>query len=87
MPARYSMQDDKRLERIELKLDDTADHLGNIDVTLKGQAVQLEDHIRRTNELQDIVISINRKVTLAEGAMKFIGVVAIIAEAVRLFVK
>lgn len=79
--------EDKRLERIEMKIDDQAEHVASIDVTLRGQAVQLEQHIARTNDLQTIVISLNRKVTMVEGAMKFIGVLAIVAELLRVFIK
>lgn len=79
--------DDNRLTRIEAKIDDQAEHLNSIDVTLKGQAIQLEDHIARTNDLQVIVIALNRKVTLAEGAIKLVGGLAILAEIARMFVK
>lgn len=73
--------------RFEKKIDDISDRLGSIDVTLKGQAVQLEEHIMRTNQLQDIVIAINRKVTLAEGALKLLGGAAIAFEIYRAWIK
>jgi len=79
--------EDQRLSRIEAKIDDQHDHLSSIDVTLKGQAVQLEDHIARTNDLQVIVVALTRKVTLAEGAIKLLGGAAILAEIIRMFVK
>ncbi len=40
--------DDKRLTRIEEKLDDTNDHLSSIDVTLAEQSLILKEHQRRS---------------------------------------
>lgn len=83
------MSDDKRLERIEDKVDNINQHIGDINQTLAGQAISLETHIRRTNALQEIVVDVRRKVTLAEGALKLIGFLAIIAgiaESIRVIV-
>lgn len=71
----------RTLDRLEAKLDDTADHLSKIDVTLTAQHISLKDHIERTNILQEIVLKVNRKVTLAEGALMLIGAVATVAGA------
>lgn len=79
--------DDFRLNRIELKLDDTNDHLSRMDKTLSEQHVSLAHHIERTDALQIIVERITRKVTLAEGALKLAGVLLIIFELARLVIK
>lgn len=79
--------DNKRLERIEYKIDHQDEHLGSIDVTLAKQHESIDHHIARTDALQVIVIALNRKITLAEGAIKLLGAAAVIAEIIRLFVK
>lgn len=46
------MSEEKRLERIEAKIDDISDHMGSIDVTLAMQHESLKNHIRRTEALE-----------------------------------
>lgn len=74
------MSDERRLERIETKVDDIVDHMADMSTTLAEQHISLDTHIARTNALQTIVISVNRKVTMAEGALKLLGIAAIIFE-------
>ncbi len=71
--------DDKRLERMEVKLDDISDHLSSIDVTLGAQHVSLRDHIRRTALLEKEIIPIKRHVNMVDGALKLLGIMAVIA--------
>lgn len=70
--------DDKRLERIEVKLDDLSDHLASIDITLGQQHVSLKEHIRRTNILEKELVPVKRHVHMVEGALKLLGVLAAI---------
>lgn len=70
------MADDKRLERVELKIDLISDRLGNIDSTLSAQHVTLKEHSRRSTALEAIVDSLRRRVTMAEGALALLGVIA-----------
>lgn len=80
--------DDKRLERIESKLDLTNERLGAIDVTLGAQHVSLRDHVMRTNELQKIVIRVDRHVTIVNGIIKAILVsIAILSFILKLLGK
>lgn len=82
--------DDQRLERIENKLDKFGDHLAAIDVTLAAQHVSLETHIKRTELLEQEVKPIQKHVDMVNGALKLIGILAMIAaiiEAVYLLVK
>lgn len=72
------MSDDKRLERIETKLDDTNDHLASIDVTLGMQHESLRDHIRRTAAIEKELIPIRRHVYMIQGAAAFIALGATI---------
>lgn len=71
--------DDKRLERVEIKLDDIADHIGEINVTLGSQRVSLDEHIRRTQILEEIIMPINKRVYMAQGAIALIGILATLA--------
>lgn len=66
------MADEKRLERIEKKLDDSNEHLASIDITLALQQRSLDYHIKRTNELQKIVLKINTQVLIMNGIFKLL---------------
>lgn len=79
--------DDKRLERIEHKVDDVSDHLASIDITLKGQHVSLRDHIRRTEILEKELAPIKKHVYMVKGAAALIGLLATIAAIVEIFLK
>lgn len=65
--------DDKRLERIETKIDDAADHLSSIDATLSAQHISLREHIRRTAILEKELAPIKRHVYMVQGAAALIG--------------
>ena len=82
------MSDDKKLERIEVKLDGLSEHLSSIDVTLAAQHVSLRDHIRRTEILETELKPIKAHVDRVSGALKLITLLAALAtilEAIRLF--
>lgn len=72
------MSDDKRLERIEKKVDDSNDHLASIDATLSAQHVSLKEHMRRTALLEADIRPIKRHVDMMSGALKLLGAVALI---------
>ena len=72
------MADDKRLERIEKKIDDTLEHMSNIDVTLAMQHVSLAEHIRRTELLENDIIPIKSHVAMVHGGLKVLGVIALV---------
>lgn len=72
------MSDDKRLERIELKVDDLGDHLTSIDITLAAQHVSLREHIKRSNMLEAKMAPIEKHVAMVSGALKLLGVLATI---------
>ena len=76
------MSDDK-LNRIEEKLD-------HISTTLVKQQVILDEHVRRTNILEEKFEPVETHVKNLQGVVKFfkfIGVLAAIAEALRLVFK
>lgn len=70
--------DDKRLERVEKKIDLISDRLGNIDVTLGSQHVSLKDHMRRTAALEESLKPIQRHVNMVDGALKLVGLLSLI---------
>lgn len=70
--------DDKRLARIEEKIDDTNDHLASIDITLSAQHVSLKDHIRRTAILEAEIKPIRKHVDMMNGALKLMGIIALL---------
>lgn len=78
-----SIDMDKRLERIENKLDDTNEHLSAIDKTLAAQHVSLVEHIKRSDMLEKKLAPVEKHVAMVEGALKLIGVLATIAAIVE----
>lgn len=78
------MSTDKRLERIEAKVDDVSDHLAAIDGTLKGQHITLREHIRRTELLEAAIIPIKRHVYMIQGAGALIALLATIAALIKM---
>jgi archaellum component FlaC len=73
--------DDKRLERIESKLDATNSHLSSIDVTLASQHESLKYHIKRTELLEAELKPIKKHVDMVAGAFKLIGLTAALGAA------
>lgn len=68
---------EKRFDRIESKIDTLHDKLSSIDATLIQQHEQLAYHIKRTDLLEDDIKPIKKHVAAVEGAIKFIGVLAL----------
>ena len=81
------MSDDKRLERIETKLDTVNTHLSSIDVTLQGQHIVLDEHIKRTALLEADIAPIKRHVYMIQGAIALITLLATIAGIIEVFRK
>jgi hypothetical protein len=66
--------DEHRLARIEIKLDDLAEHLGSIDVTLAKQHESLKMHMRRSDMLEKQVEVLKKVAYMAIGAWMIIEV-------------
>lgn len=81
------MTDDKRLQRIEDKLDDAAHRITSIDVTLAAQHVSLREHIKRSDLLEAQMKPIERKINMVEGALKLIGLIAVLVGIAEILVK
>jgi len=72
---------------IENKLDRIDARLNSIDVTLVAQHVSLKDHIRRTEILENEVKPIQKHVAMVNGALKFIGLLGILAGVLEVGIK
>ncbi len=70
--------DDKRLERIEDKIDSLVSKVASIDVTLAKQHESIKHHIKRTDLLEAEVKPIKTHVDRVSGAMKFLGLSAML---------
>ena len=82
------------LERLYEKVEQVAQDQSEMKVTLAGQAVQLENHVKRT-QLAEENIEILRKdlkpveshVNMVNGALKFIGILASLAAIVKIVIE
>lgn len=68
------MKDDSRLED---KIDKMTDKIINIDVTLAKQSVILEEHVKRTNLLEEKMEPIEKHVHMVNGVSKFLVLVGV----------
>ena len=81
------MSDEKRIDRIESKIDKIVERVSEIDKTLERNTASLEDHIRRTEILENDIRPVKRHVYMLEGILKLIGVLAMLAAVAKLFIK
>lgn len=61
------------------KLDKIIDTLSAQAVTLERLTITVEEHVSRTNKLEDIVLPIQREFNYMKGAILFIGFLATLA--------
>ena len=69
-------------ERLETKLDKVSDEIGNINITLAKQHITLEEHVRRTEILEDEIRPIKKHVAMVNGVLKLMGLLAPIIGAI-----
>ena len=69
----------KKFEKLEENIEVIKTHIGQINVTLGEQHVSLKDHIRRTELLEGDVIPMKKEWNMVHGALKFIGLLSIVA--------
>ena len=67
---------DEKFQRLENKLDTLGDKLSDIDKTLVRNTVSLEDHVRRTNLLEEKLAPVEKHVAMIQGVAKFIALLA-----------
>ena len=78
---------DDKLLRIENKIDKLDQRLDNIDLTLARQNVSLEDHIKRTNMLEEEIKPIKALTYQIIGVGKFIGLLSLLCGIIAFVVK
>lgn len=66
------------MKKLEDKLDKLSEMQGEMNVTLAKQSVILEEHVKRTNLLEAKITPIERHVAMVNGALKLLGVLALI---------
>lgn len=86
------MDQNKDMDRVLDKLDKIDDRLGIMDVTLVRNTASLEEHIRRTNlleqaqkELKDSVKPLIKVHTVVYGICKIIAGAAVLGGLIKLF--
>lgn len=85
---------DKKIEKIDIKIDKVLAHANNTDITLTAQAADIRHHIARTDALEAYVstiesdvIPLKKTMAMVQGAMKFIGIIATVVSFVAGLVK
>lgn len=78
------MSDD--LKRFEFKIDRIDQRMNSVDITLAKQSEILDIHVKRTNILEDSLKPIQRHVAMVDGAIKFLGLLGIIAAIIEAIV-
>lgn len=74
-------------ERMDTHSKDTDERLDNIEKVMIAQEINLKEHMRRSDNLEEMLDHIKEKelkplarhVAMVEGALKFIGVLGILA--------
>lgn len=79
--------EDSREFRVERKIDEIADNISEINVTLAKQSVILEEHQRRSLANEQAVDELKKQHDMIAGALKFISITAAIAAILELFVR
>jgi hypothetical protein len=82
--------DDKRLDRIEDKIDKIVEHTAYMDVTLAKQHVSLDEHIKRTTQIEAELLPIKAHVNKVKGAialLTFLAGITALIEAIRMLIK
>ena len=69
---------DDKFQRLENKLDTLGDKLADIDKTLTRNTVSLEDHVRRTNLLEEKLAPVEKHVAMIQGIVKFIALMGVL---------
>lgn len=72
------LEDKELIIRILDKLDSLDSRLDSIDHTLVRQNITLEDHVKRTNLLEEAIKPLEDNVNYMKGIYKFLGLIAIL---------
>ncbi len=72
------------LDRLFEKIEKIDDRLSNIDLSLVRNTISLEEHVKRTNILEEEIRPIKKHVLMVEAIFKLIGVLSV---CISVFVK
>ena len=78
------MDNDDFNSRIENKLDQINNNVGEINITLAKQHISLEEHMRRTRILEEKIMPLERNNNEFRGIMKLGGVILTLITAAAL---
>lgn len=81
------MSDERRIERIETKIDDIKGDISSINSTLSAQHESLKEHMRRTDVLESEFKPIRRQSLMLAGVCSFVLLCAAIAGILELVIK
>ena len=68
--------DNSKFDKIELKLDGISDDITEIKVIMARNTMSLEEHIKRTNILEEKLEPVEAHVLKVEGATQFVLILA-----------
>lgn len=72
-------------KRIHDKLDRIESTLSKQEVTLARLTVSVEEHVKRSNMLEDALKPIQTHVSMVQGAVKLISILGVLAAIIGLF--
>ncbi len=72
------MADERRIERIEAKVDDISEKLCETNVILGAQHESLKLHMKRSDLLEEAMKPLQRHVAMVDGALRLLGILATI---------
>lgn len=78
------------IKDVDKKLDTVLDRMGKMDTTMVRQQVILDEHVKRSNAIEETIKPLQKHVNMMDGAFKFISLMAVIAtivEAIHLIFK
>jgi hypothetical protein len=76
---------EQKIDRLIDKVDKIEDTLVKQEVNLARLTVSVEEHVKRSNNLEEALKPVQRHVVLVEGALKFIGLLGVLATIVETF--
>ncbi len=73
------MNEHERLSRIEGKIDKILEHQASMDVTLAKQNVEIAHHIRRTDQIEELIKPALEFLAFSRVALRWVAVGATLA--------
>lgn len=74
-------------KRLEDKIDKIVENVSEINVTLGKQATILDEHVRRSTNLEDRVEPLEKHMHMVQGVIKLLGLLGIFAAIIEVILK